>query len=377
MQHAGIRIVGLGSAGCNVADRLFERVTHPASLAAVHTDAHTLETCRAAVKIQIGERLTQGFGTGGDMEKGCQAAMEEIDVLRALFSDVRLAIVVTGLGGGTGSGAGTALIEAAREEGALTLCFVTLPFAFEGAERMRQARETLDIWSRMADAILVTPNDRLMAFVHEPGLANAFDKANDTLASAIGAIEKMIVQPGLIQLDFGDIRFMLGQTGGAGTFGYGEGSGPDKAREAARHLIESPLLEEPRALVHAKRVLLSIVAGEDLTLKEVSDITQALSRELGPTGKLRVGTAIDPRLAARVELALILPFAPESPRPSTQPARDEKDEPASGSARMRQTSLKLEVEGKGRFKDVEPTVQDGQDLDIPTFIRRKIAIRRE
>ncbi len=378
MQESKVRIVGVGGAGCRIVDRLFDDIGHPSSLVAINTDAQALGECRAAAKIQIGEATTRGFGVGGDVAAGRQAALEEKEMLRALFSDIGMAIVVAGLGGGTGTGAGPVVMEAAREEGAVVLCFVTLPFSFEGSARMAKARAALDDWSRLADAVMVAPNDRLAEFVDEPGMANAFRKVNAVLAAGMGGVEKLMAEPGLINLDFEDIRALLADHAGIGVFAYGEGRGEDKAAQALDALIGSPLLDGGRALARAEAVMLSIVGGEDMTLKEVGALAHAVSEKVGSDGKVLIGTAIDAGYAGRIALTAIVPDPLKKEDDSTAelPLSDGDDIPDGTQRKTRalQTRLKLEMPGKGRFKNVEPTIQDGQDLDIPTFVRRGIVI---
>lgn len=381
MRESKVRIVGVGGAGCRIVDCLFDDIGHPSSLVAINTDARSLGECRAAAKIQIGETTARGFGVGGDVAAGRQAALEEKEMLCALFSDIGMAIVVAGLGGGTGTGAGPVVMEAARAEGAVVLCFVTLPFSFEGSARMAKARTALDDWGRLADAVMVAPNDLMADFVDEPGLADAFRKVNRVLAAGIGGVEKLIDEPGLINLDFEDMRALLADHGGTGVFAYGEGRGEDKAAQALNALMGNPLLDGGRALARADAVMLSIVGGEDMTLKEVGALAQAVSEKVGSEGKVLIGTAIDPNYADRIALTAIVPQPVKKDEDSQDepPLNDGDDMPddgARGKSRPLQTRLKLEMPGKGRFKNVEPTIQDGQDLDIPTFVRRGIVIGR-
>ncbi len=385
MTEPVLRIVGVGGAGCRIVDRLFDTVVHPSALVAIDSDARTLDECRAAAKIQIGESAGCGMGTGGDPEAARLAALEEKEMLRALFADVGMVVVIAGLGGGAGAGAAPVVMETAREEGALALAMATLPFFFEGAARNRAARAAMKDWARHADSLLLAPNDRLAEFADDPALAGAFRKVNGILAAGIGGIEKLIVEPGLINLDFADIRSLLNRHGGIGVFAYGEGQGADKAAQALRALTGNPLLENGRALARAKAVMLGIVGGEDMTLKEVGFLAQAVSESVGPDGKMLVGTAVSSDHEGRIALTAIVPdpAASESERvaavpPDPEPAEGEPETnaPEEGARlpRARQTRLKLEMPGKGRFKDVEPTIQNGQDLDIPTYIRRGIVI---
>ena len=382
MQETKVKIVGLGGAGCRIVDRLSGTTSRPAALVAVHTDVATLDPCLAPTKVQIGETLTRGFGTGGDADTGRRAALEDKEMLRALFNQVRLVLLVGGLGGGTASGAAPALMEAAKEEGAMVMAFVTLPFAFEGPRRMVRARQALETLRPLADALVILPNERLAAMADQARVAQTFRSINTVLAEAMHGVERLLCEPGLIQLDFADLQRLFNRHGGACTLAYGEGQGDGKARQALDALLGSPLLEGGRILAGAHAVLLGIAGGEDMTLKEVGDIAQEISSRVGADGTVRIGTAIQEDARRKIALTALVSDSGQT-RGS---ARTGSDDPAARMAdgasavarrpQALQTRLKLEVTGKGRFKDVEPTVHEGQDLDVPTFMRRGIVIAK-
>jgi cell division protein FtsZ len=374
MHGEKIRIVGVGGAGCRIVDRLHELICDASSLVAVNTDSRSLDEARAAAKLQIGEALTNGLGAGGDVTIGRQAARDDVGMIRSLLSGADLVLLVAGLGGGTGTGALPVILDVAHDEGALVLCFATLPFEFEGRNRMKTAEETLEILKESADALLVVPNQRLSEYAGTATLAATFEKVDEILAKGVGGIEKLLTQPGLIHLDFADVKHMVRGGGGLCTLGFGEGTGKGKARQAVESLLDNPLLEKGQVVESAEALLLSIVGGPDLTLKEMGEITDAVSARTPKDCHLFIGTVVDESWEGKVTLTAIV-----SDEWRAEPAAEEEGEGKAATGRKGkplQTKLKLESYGKGRFKDVEPTILDGEDLDIPTFVRRGIPVAK-
>ncbi|MDI6775252.1 MAG: cell division protein FtsZ [Verrucomicrobiota bacterium] len=375
MRGTKIRIMGVGGAGCRILDRLNEHIYDASSLVAVNTDAQALNAARAAVKLQIGEALTNGLGAGGDTSVGRQAARDGESMIRSLLAGTDMLLLLAGLGGGTGTGAVPVIMDQAHEEGVLVLCFVSMPFAFEGQNRMKTAEESLEILRESADALLVVPNQRLSEYAGAETLAATFDLVDDVLAKGVSGIEKLLTQPGLIRLDFADLKNMVKSGGGLCTFGFGEGCGKGKARQAAESLLGNPLLENGKVVESAAAVLLSMVGGPDLTLKDVGEITDALSARAPKGCRLFIGTVVDENWEGRVMLTALVS---DEWRPDRTGDSDEDTWAAlARKGKQMQTKLRLESYGKGRFKDVEPTVMDGEDLDIPTFVRRGILIGKQ
>lgn len=385
MRDEGVVVVGVGGGGSKIAERLIEEVPEGPTIAAVNTDSSALDICRATTKLQIGVSETRGAGTGGDVSLGRRAAVADMELFRNLFTDVRLAFVVVGLGGGTGTGAAPAVLKAAADAGAATVCFATLPFEFEGRARREQADEGLVDLVGAADAVIVVPNDRLFGSINKTGIAEAFEKADEVLATGIAAIWKLVARPGFINLDFADIRRAVRDGGGICTFGYGSGTGTRRVEKSVASLLNSPLLDKGRLLSGARSLLVSILGPEDLALKEVGDIMDAISSRAGADTEVFMGTSVEHGRGKRITITVI---ASEKWRPSAEdPSLSEKQEeppaergaregPAKRRKKAMQTSLKLETSDRGRFKDIDPTFFGGEDLDVPTFLRRGLDIER-
>jgi cell division protein FtsZ len=386
MRQTRISIVGAGGAGCKVIDRLAAAPDEGTTLIAVNTDARSLEGSRAMVKLQIGSARTQGLGCGGDPATGRLAAEEDIEMIRSLFPNVDLVLLVVGLGGGTGTGASPILLNAARDAGAMTLCFATLPFRFEGGRRRAEADQAVSELRTLADALILVPNDRLSESVGEAQVAKAFDKADEVLCAGISSVCKLLTAPGYISLDFADLKQVATGSGGVCTFGYGMGSGKNKAETAVAALLENPLLERGSVLASSGALLVSIVGSSDLTLKDVTVIMNRITAKAGRDDHVLMGTVLDETWQDRVGVTVVAAetpagrpaAAPDEPTPEPAPS-----EPAAAGGRKKrkqaplQTRMRLfDSAGKGKFKDVEPTILDGQDLDTPTFMRRGIAIEK-
>ena len=346
---------------------------------AIGTDRRALDGCGAASKLQLGAAQTDGLGAGGDVDLGVRVAAEDRELLRSALAGADLVFLVLGLGGGTGTGGVSVLLDVAREAGALTLCLATLPCEVEGPERRVQAERALEGMGNLADALILVPNDRLVAHVGEDRVARAFDRANEVLAAGIEGLWRMLAVPGVLSLDFSDLRRALPR-GPVCTFAYGEGRGDGKAETAVEALLTGPLSEQGELLTKARSMLVSIAGGPDLTLQEIGDIMAAVRGKARKGGRICMGTSIDDAWQDRVSITVLM--AEDEPVESDQaPAPTGERPPApvgnvKSGARPMQTSLMLEPTGKGRFKDVEPTILDGEDLDIPTFVRRGVSIEK-
>ena len=380
----GICIVGIGNGGGKIVDRL-SGTAGGLSLVAINTDARALATSRATTKIQIGANRTDGLGTGGDADIGKRSAEDEGSVIKGLFGDVNLAVVVACLGGGTGSGATPVVVKAAREAGTTTLCFALLPFKFEGNNQREQADHTLAHLRGLAHVLIVVPNDRLSELVGDRSVAETFDRVNDVLASAVGGIFKLITQPGYLALDLANLEKALQDTGGVGTLAYGEGAGPERVRTTVESLLSGPLVEGGRVIADARSLLVSIMGGPDLGLKDVGDIMKAVEAKARQDCHIAMGTAIDDTL--REKLSVIIVASEEKAAAAGEAGPPEVPEAAhvvektgwgkkKGQTRPEQGQLGLGPADKGRFKGVDPTLLDGEDLDIPTYLRRRLNVER-
>ncbi|MBM4143220.1 MAG: cell division protein FtsZ [Lentisphaerae bacterium] len=387
-----ISIVGVGGGGCKIVDCMAGDRPRMLATAAVNTDEAELSASSATTKLQIGAAHTGGHGTGGDARLAARAAADDLHMIRNLFTGAELAIVVAGLGGGVGTGAAPVILKAARDAGAATICLATVPFHFEGGHRRDRAEAAIVDLLGATDALIVVQNDRLLEAVDKAAIAEALAEGDRVLGASLNCLWKLVAQPGFIALDFADLRRLVRGSGGMCTMAYGEGTGRDRARRAVAAVLEGPLMARGKVVAEAKSLLVSIVGGADLMLQEVGDIVNAIKRKAGADAEIEVGTAMDDALRGRVALAVIaseLRSAPDAEaeadgdaKPDVPPSRKPADagEPRSRERRRRgepkQTRLNLETAGRGRFKDTEPTMLDGQDLDVPTFVRRGIRVER-
>jgi cell division protein FtsZ len=394
MKAQSIRIIGVGGCGLRMVERVASDMEDAPSVVAVDTDADALDLTSAAIKIQIGKEATGGFGTGGNSAMARKAAEDENHLIRNLMSGAELVIVAAGLGGGTGSGMLPAILQAARQDGIATLAFVTLPFGFEGQDRKMEADRAFMAVRGLVDGLVVTPNDRLFDATGQVDVRAAFDRGADILCSGIHAAWKMLTQRGCLSLGIAELRGLLKSCGGVCAFGFGEGAGEDRAGRAAELLAQTPMLNQGKLLAAARFVLVGIVGDGTLQVREVREIMDRLGAAMPSGVKVGIGVVVDERWGNRVSVAVFssdqwlqekvvaerpsgmseLKFDPEVEpmrlAPATDPNKRKTGRPA-------QASLSFDnVGARGRFEDTEPTVMDGEDLDIPTFIRRGITIER-
>lgn len=382
-----ICVVGVGGGGANALSGMADNWESAPTLIAINTDAQALGGSRATTRLQIGEKITRGMGTGGDTTIGRLAAEDDIETLRGYFRDMDLVFVVTALGGGTGTGASPVIARAAHESGALTIAFATLPFAFEGERRMAQARQGVAELRDQADVVIVVPNQALFASAGNSATAEAaFHQADYMLGMGVFAIWKLLVQRGLINIDFATLRMVARCSGGVSLFSYGEGKGFTRAQEAAQAALHSPLVEDGSALASAESVLVSILGGPDMTIREVESIMTAIQKVVRKEAHLFMGTAIDEHWRDTISVTIVASQfwrdeEPAEEKPEPELSTESPSKPAPGGKKKKraaatQVQLGLDAIAKGIFKDVEPTVFEGEDLDIPTFMRRRVVIEK-
>lgn len=382
MGEERITVVGLGKAGIQIVDAMLREGDLPVTAIVVDSDKKVLSAAAAVQRRQIGKARTQGCGTGGDVALARACAEEDLSALRELFSGVDLVILICGMGGGM-AGAAPALLEAARREGALTLCFGILPAAFEGRSRRDTADAAIAALRPCSDAIILAPNDRLLDHVAEQNLAKSFALVDNLIACAVRGVWQLLAKPGFISLSFADLQ-KVARAGGALTFSFGEGRGRARTQTAVDALLSCPTLEGGRVLREARSVLVSIAGGSGLTLKEVGGVMDAISESVGGDTEVVMGTVLDEAWGNRVSVTVVVagPDAPPEEEPEVEQAGEpiEETKPQKQARRRKrrdlQAKLRLDTAGKGRFKDIEPTIMDGEDLDIPTFIRRNLPVDR-
>lgn len=309
--YARIKVVGVGGAGGNAINRMVNSGVEGVEFVAVNTDAQALMTSEAGQVIRIGDKLTKGLGAGGRPEVGERAAEESTEDLAESMRDCDMVFITAGMGGGTGTGASPVVAHLARQGGALTVAVVTKPFEFEGGRRRRAAEEGVAALKDVVDALITIPNQRLLEMVEPKTTVNeAFEIADDVLRQGIAGISDLITKPGLINLDFADVKTIMEDAGSA-LMAIGVGEGDDRAVNAAREAIESPLLE--MNIRGAKGVLYNITAGNDLTLFETSEAAEVIRAAADPEAEIIYGTSVDESLGDSLLITLIATGFDERP----------------------------------------------------------------
>lgn len=300
---ARIKVVGVGGGGCNAVNRMIEEGLQGVEFIAVNTDAQALMDSKAQTRVRIGDKSTRGLGAGGNPEMGQKAAEENREELRQVLKGSDMVFVTAGLGGGTGTGGAPIIAEIAKEEGALTIGVVTRPFTFEGVKRAQSAETGIANLRNGADTLIVIPNDRLLQIVDKrASLQEAFSVADDVLRQGIQGISELITKPGLINLDFADVRSIMSE-GGAALMAVGHAAGEDRARVAAEQAISSQLLDITIDGAHG--ILFNITGGPDMTLFEVNQAAAIIQETAHPDVNIIFGAVIDPSLGDEIRLTVI------------------------------------------------------------------------
>jgi len=471
-----IKVIAVGSAGSNALDRVVLDGMDKSDLIAANTDAQSLASSVAAVKVQLGRSITRGLGTGGDPELGFDAAQEAADEVRQALTQARLIFICAGLGGGTGSGAAPVIAQIAREMGALVIAFATVPFTFEGKRRAAQARDALARLHESTDAVVCFENDRMADMVApKAGIHQAFAVADMTISQSLRSIVNLIQRPGIMRIGFDDLLAALRGGGGRCLFGFGESDSDNRAHQAPAQALKNPLMDRGRSLAAASSVLVQITGGPGMTLSEVEVLMRDLNKHIGEETQLLFGTAVDGRMGDRLSVTLLssLPvegteitprkpkrpvaatapppepvietptvesfvepeaanipatIEPEPPQPVFEEPENLQPEPVieenlsprempeatplveahmeeepppqpptpriippkkkpliapnvepentkREKAAARQEVLQFEPVTRGRFEKSEPTIVEGQDLDVPTFLRKNIRVK--
>ncbi len=303
-RFAKIRVIGVGGAGCNVLNTLIasQQITG-VEFIAVNTDAQALSVNKAYVKIPIGQELTNGLGAGADPEIGQKAAEESLEIIRTNIEDSDMVFVTAGMGGGTGTGAAPVIAKLAKEMGALTVGVVTKPFKFEGAKRMENAERGIAELKREVDTLIVIPNQKLLEISDDKmSILEAFRVSDSILTQGVQGISDLIVMPGLINVDFADVKAIMKNAGSA-LMGIGIGTGENRAVEAATAAISSPLLEV--SIEGATGVLFNVVGGADLSMSEVNEAAKVISNSTSPDANIIFGMTIDESLSDQVKITVI------------------------------------------------------------------------
>ncbi|MDP6127791.1 MAG: cell division protein FtsZ [Dehalococcoidales bacterium] len=303
LSPAKIKVIGLGGGGCNAITRMVQEQIQGVEFIAANTDAQAMALTEAPTRIQLGERLTKGLGVGGDHSLGQKAAEESRDEIKEAIAGSDMVFITCGMGGGTGTGAAAPIAEIAKQSGALTIAVVTKPFAFEGSNRTKVAEEGINALLGKVDTLVIIPNDRLLDLCDQKtGVDVAFKMADDVLRHGVQAISDVITVPGMINLDFADVKTVMHNAGPA-WMSIGRGSGQNRASDAAKEALASPLLDVSAS--GSKGVLFNIVGGNDLSLFEVNQAAEVIRQAVDPEANIIFGVANDPAMEKELKITLI------------------------------------------------------------------------
>jgi cell division protein FtsZ len=347
---AKIVVIGVGGAGGNAINNMIDSKLQGVKFIAANTDSQALDISKASIRMQIGEKLTQGLGAGADPQIGRDAALENSDAIKKTLKGSHMVFITAGFGGGTGTGAAPVIAELCKEIGALTVAVVTKPFSFEGRKREKQAAEGINSLKKVADTVITIPNDRLRGLASKNAkMTDMFKKADEILLHSVKGITDLIMMPGLINLDFADVRTTMSKAGMA-IMGIGTSSGENRAMEAAERAISHPLLEDI-SISGAKGVLINIASNSELTMEEMTEASERIYNEVGEHAEIIWGTVIDDTLGDEMRVTVIATGIDSSPK-------SEKG-----------------TELRGKIRDVTfDDLNDAINYDEPTFIRRKHAV---
>ena len=341
---AKIKVIGMGGGGSNAITRMVRDEIRGVEFIAMNTDAQALAITEAPVRFQLGERLTRGLGCGGDCSVGQRAAEENRDELQQLVSGSDMVFVTCGMGGGTGTGSIAVVAEIAKKSGALTIAIVTKPFAFEGRHRMRTAEEGIARLAAKCDTLIIIPNDRILALADKTTtVENAFKMADECLRHGVQAISEVITVPGMINLDFADVKAIMKDAGPA-WMSIGIGTGANRAVDAAKDALASPLLDV--SIKGAKGVLFNVTGGDNLTLHEVSQAAEIIKQSVDPSANIIFGVRRDEKMQKDIKITLV----------------------ATGFAQ----SSTLENMDDAEITKLLKSLKVEDELDVPSFMRRPL-----
>ncbi len=366
-----IKVIGVGGGGSNAVNRMIRAELMGVEFLAVNTDAQALLLSDAPHKIRIGDKITKGLGAGADPAVGRKAAEEDSEKLYEVLKEADMVFVTSGMGGGTGTGAAPIIAEIAKDIGALTVAVVTKPFAFEGAKRRLLAEQGIQELVDKVDTLIVIPNDRLLQVVEKKtSMVDAFRIVDDVLRQGVQGISDLITVPGLINLDFADVKTIMTNAGSA-LMGIGQGTGEARAADAARQAIMSPLLEQ--SIDGARGVLFTITGGADLTLFEVNEAAEIIHAAADPEANIIFGAVIDDRMGSDVKISVIATgFDPARPlKRIEQPMHKRQPEPRIVIEPRAAERPLVAVASNGTAEKAEDKKYDPNDLEVPSFLRRR------
>ena len=350
---ATIKVIGVGGAGNNAVNRMIEAGIKGVDFIAVNTDRQALQKSKAGTKIQIGEKITRGLGAGANPDIGAQSAEENKSEIAETLRGADMVFVTAGMGGGTGTGAAPIVAQAAKEMGILTIGVVTKPFTFEGKKRLSQAERGIESLKGKVDSLVVIPNDKLLQIIdRKTSIVEAFKMADDVLRQGVQGISDLIAIPGLVNLDFADVKTIMLNTGMA-HMGIGRASGENRAEDAAKQAVQSPLLET--SIEGARGVIINITGGEDLGLHEVNTAAELVQRSVDPEANIIFGTVTDPEMKDEIQITVI---ATGFEKPETR------------TASTVDSFINKSWEKKTSSIPASDVSSSQGDLDIPAFLRK-------
>jgi len=372
---AQIKVVGVGGGGSNAVNRMIAEGLRGVDFIAVNTDAQALLMSDAPQRIRIGDKLTRGLGAGGNPEVGEKAAEESSDDLQETIRGADMVFVTCGMGGGTGTGAAPVIAEIARNTGALTIGVVTKPFSFEGSRRQNLAKQGIDGLKEKVDTLIVIPNDRLLEIVDKKAsMTDAFRTADDVLRQGIQGISELITVPGLINLDFADVRSIM-SGGGTSLMSVGVGTGENRAVDAAESAVSSSLLDV--TIDGAQGILFNITSGSNLSLYEVNEAAEIIKRKAHPEANIIFGAVIDESLDDELRITLIATgfeaaIAHRKPFIAGKRVKDADSKMIA----FPQQKVRENHNNREEQKPRQEPVYDPEDLEVPTFLRKRMQKRR-
>ena len=351
-KSAKIKVIGVGGAGGNAINNMIASNLQGVKFIAANTDAQALEHSKAPLRIQLGESVTEGLGAGANPQIGRDAALENEEDLKHALADSHMVFITAGFGGGTGTGAAPVIAEICKDLGALTVAVVTRPFSFEGKKRSKMAEEGIEALKKVVDTAITIPNDRLRGLASKKAtLMEMFVRADEILLHSVKGITDLIMMPGVVNLDFADVRTTMAKAGMA-LMGIGISSGENRAVEAAEKAISHPLLEDV-PITGAKGVLMNITATSDMEFEEVAEASEYIHKEVGEEAEIFWGTSVDDNMGEEMRVTVI----------------------ATGIGEEAETGNNLSRSLRGKIRDIGPDeLNNIVDYDEPTFIRQKKAV---
>jgi cell division protein FtsZ len=388
-KSAKIKVIGVGGAGGNAINNMISCNLQGVKFIAANTDLQAMDISKAEVKIQIGEQLTEGLGAGANPQVGRDAALESAEVLKASLAESHMVFITAGFGGGTGTGAAPVIAGLCKELGILTVAVVTRPFSFEGRRRARQAEEGISALKEVADTVITIPNDRLRGLASKNAkMVDMFKRADEILLHSVKGITDLIMRPGLVNLDFADVKTTMSKAGMA-IMGIGVADGENRAVDAAERAISHPLLEDIN-IDGAKGVLMNITSSSDITMEEMTEASERIYNEVGDDAEIIWGAVIDDDMGDEMRVTVIATGIGQQSE-EKEPAKEAVVDPtyggkvrditpadlSAGDVLDEPTYRRVERQKAANastgsiYKGYKDMIIDHNDLDVPTFLRRK------